>query len=179
MQLGNLIGSAMGQAALAQIGQRVGLSPAQTKIAMEALMPAIAGGVKKQARDNPQALEATIAQAGRHDSSEAEARHGNEVLGTVFGSKDVSRTVAGHASAQTGIDADKLKALLPIAASLAAGALAKGGNVGGTAASGDVRHAPSDAPAHRAGGLLGMLDADGDGNPLDDILKMAGKTGLR
>ncbi len=25
------------------------------------------------------------------------------------------------------------------------------------------------------GGLLSMLDFDGDGNPLDDILRMAGK----
>jgi hypothetical protein len=27
-----------------------------------------------------------------------------------------------------------------------------------------------------AGGLGSMLDLDGDGNPLDDILRMAGKT---
>jgi hypothetical protein len=26
-----------------------------------------------------------------------------------------------------------------------------------------------------AGGLMGMLDADGDGNALDDIMKMMGK----
>ena len=33
--------------------------------------------------------------------------------------------------------------------------------------------APAAAP--RAGGLAGMLDLDGDGNPLNDIIGMAGK----
>lgn len=28
-----------------------------------------------------------------------------------------------------------------------------------------------------AGGLAGLLDSNGDGNPLDDILRMAGKLG--
>ncbi len=31
------------------------------------------------------------------------------------------------------------------------------------------------AGATQGGGLASMLDFDGDGNPLDDILKMAGK----
>jgi hypothetical protein len=41
---------------------------------------------------------------------------GNEILGHIFGSKDVSRDVAGQASQQTGIDTSVLKKLLPIVA---------------------------------------------------------------
>jgi hypothetical protein len=36
------------------------------------------------------------------------------------------------------------------------------------------RH-PVDGAGTRAGGLASMLDLDGDGNPLDDMLGMAGK----
>ena len=43
---------------------------------------------------------------------------GNEVLGQIFGSKDVSRSVADHAAGQTGISAGLLKQMLPILASL-------------------------------------------------------------
>ena len=177
-QLFELIGSSAGQAALGQIGQRVGLSPAQTQAAMAALLPAVTGGMKKQAQANPAALEQTlghtdtrrVADEPGHLASDDGVRHGKDVLGTLFGSKDVSRTVAQHASTQTGIGADKLKALLPIAAALAAGAAAKRG----------ASAAPGQADAPRTGGgLMGMFDADGDGNPLDDILDKAGKAGLR
>lgn len=172
----DMLGSSMGQAALGQIAQRAGLSPAQAQMAMQVLVPAITGGMRNQAQANPDALTATLAKARQaaaspgQAASDAGVQHGNEVLGTVFGSKDVSRTVAQHASTQTGIDASKLKALLPMAAALAAGTAAK-------------HAAPSAAagrPASdRSGGLIGMLDADGDGNPLDDILGMAGKSGFR
>lgn len=43
-----------------------------------------------------------------------------------------------------------------------------GGNRGGAAA-------PAAAPAAGAGGLASILDMNGDGNPLDDILGMAGR----
>jgi len=175
----DMLGSPMGQAALGQMAQRAGLSPAQAQMAMRVLVPAIAGGMKKRAQADPSGLDAALGQAHARRTADAPdavatddgVRHGNEVLGTVFGSKDVSRTVASHASAQTGIDAGKLKALLPMAAALAAGAAAKHGAspAGGSTA--------ATAPAR--GGLMGMLDADGDGNPLDDILGMAGKAGFR
>jgi hypothetical protein len=50
---------------------------------------------------------------------------GNAILGHVFGDKDVSRQVAAQAAAQTGIGSDILKKMLPIAATLVMGALAK------------------------------------------------------
>jgi hypothetical protein len=133
--------------------------------------------------DQPQAL------AGPHG-----VQQGNALLGQLFGSKDVSRTVAQHASAQTGIGADKMKALLPILATLAMGAMAKqgggaaggglggllGGLLGGGMGGGAMDGTPmggAAAPQRGGGGLFGMLDLDGDGNPLDDIMGMAGKLG--
>src|SRR3546814_20135960 len=52
---------------------------------------------------------------------------GNEILGQIFGSKDVSRTVAGHAATQSGLDAGLLKKMLPMLGMLVAGYMAKQG----------------------------------------------------
>ena len=158
MALLDLITQTGGAAAFEEIGARVGLSPAQTRIAAAALLPALAGGMKRQSQDN--GLGGLLAQAGPPGTSPTDetASMGNQILGQIFGSKDVSRTVAANAAASTGIGADKLKALLPLLASLGAGALAsKAGGAGGIP------------------GVLGMLDQDGDGNPMDEIMGMAGK----
>ena len=39
---------------------------------------------------------------------------GNDILGQIFGNKDVSRNVAGHAAEQTGIDSSLLRRMLPL-----------------------------------------------------------------
>ena len=113
---------------------------------------------------------------------------GNDILGQIFGSKDVSRTVAGNASAQTGIDPALLKKMLPILAMLVTGYLAKqssgaegSGGLGGMLGNllgGALGGGQSQATASGGlGGIGSMLDLDGDGNPLDDLLGMANKFG--
>lgn len=129
---------------------------------------------------------------------------GNNVLAAIFGNKDVSRTVADQASRVTGIDSETLQRLLPIVAMLVAGYLARqaggaaeapvtpaapaaptgglGGALGdilgsvlrGGAAAPTAPAAPA-APAGGLGGLASILDMDGDGNPLDDIMGMASR----
>jgi hypothetical protein len=96
---------------------------------------------------------------------------GNAILGHILGSKDVSRAVASRASAQTGIGEDVLKKLLPVAATLVMGALAKKQLGSGRGA--------ALPPQAGGGGLMGMLaplvDQNRDGSMLDDILGHAGK----
>lgn len=185
-QLFDLISGAGGHAALGPVAARLGLTPEQTQMAMKALLPALAGGMRKQVQADPAHLERTLTNSGAHEvidrphevAGDQGIQRGNAVLGGVFGSKEVSRQVAQHASAQTGIAPDKLKALLPILATLAAGAVAKqgGGHAGGLGGLlGGLAGAGSTTGTNRAGGLAGMLDMDGDGNPLDDIMGMAGK----
>jgi hypothetical protein len=112
---------------------------------------------------------------------------GNDILGQVFGSRDVSRTVAQAASARSGLDPSVLKKMLPVLAMLVAGYMAKQrGGAGATAAPtsgggglgdllGGVLGGNAGGARAGGGGLASMLDLDGDGNPLDDILGMAGK----
>ena len=67
------------------------------------------------------------------------------MLGQIFGSRDVSRTVAQNASAQAGLDPGVLKKMLPMLAMLVTGYLAT------------ERGAGSAAAAASGGGLGGML----------------------
>jgi hypothetical protein len=182
---------------LAQMG---GLqSVAQAASGADALLPAILGGFKKQAQTQPSGVEGLgdlLGQLGGGSLMDdvlspqpTPVDRGNDVLGQIFGSKDVSRTVAQNAASQSGLDPSLLKKMLPMLAMLVTGYMAKqrsgagpaqasptGGGLGdllggmlGGQASGAGRTSGT------GGGLGSMLDLNGDGNPLDDILKMAGK----
>jgi len=61
---------------------------------------------------------------------------GNEILGHIFGSKDVSRDVAAQASQQSGVDTSVLKKLLPIVAGAVAMHYITRRNSGGAAPAG-------------------------------------------
>jgi hypothetical protein len=197
------------------IARELGVPPAMAKAGAEALLPAILGGFKKQAQAQPTGLEGLggllgqLGGGGLFDAVLAPeptpVDKGNDVLGQIFGSKDVSRTVAGHAAAQTGLDTGLLKKMLPILAMLVAGYMAKqgggagesGGSLGGMLGGllgggqggglgnvlggmlGGGQPQASPGSGGGLGGLANMLDLDGDGNPLDDIIGMAGKLGGR
>lgn len=190
MQITDMLGQMGG---LQAIARELGISEAQASAGAAALAPAILGGFKKQAQA-PAGLEglggilSQLGGGGLLDSVLApeptEVGRGNDVLGQIFGSKDVSRTVAQNAASQSGLDPALIKKMLPIVAMLVAGYMAKqrggtqgpstggglgdllGGLLGGQQRSGMAAAAP---------GLGSMLDLNGDGNPLDDILRMAGR----
>ena len=172
--------NAQGGTAARQAGQNLGLSQDQTGAALSALVPALAAGLHRNA-SQPGGLESLLGAlaGGDHaryvDDPSALAGHdvasnGNAILGHILGGKDASRAVAASASAQTGLGEDVLKKLLPLAATLVMGALAR--QHAGQGAT------PADAAAS-AGGLLGMLtplvDQNRDGSMLDDVLGQAGK----
>ncbi len=144
-----------GAQAVEDMAARVGLSPEQTQAAMAALMPAVAGGLaNKVQNEGPAALDAAAAPAsgvvaGEGAASDAAVAHGGGLLGSLFGGHAETNAVADHAAAATGIDASKLAALLPMVATLAAGALGHAGNVPGEGV------APGGEP--QGGGLGGML----------------------
>jgi len=173
------------------LAQQFGLTPDQANAAVGALLPAVLGGLKKVEQGGGLGSVADIAGATTSPATDTDA--GNAVLGQIFGSKDVSRSVATAASAQTGISDTIMKAMLPIVAGLVAQQVSKkmGGGVmggiaasvltsmiagGGASAAPAIPAAPAAAPAGgifgSLGGLASMLDANHDGNPLDDILGM-------
>ena len=190
MQITDILGQMGG---LQSIARELGISETQAAAGAAALAPAILGGFKKQAQaptglDGLGGLLGQLGGGGLLDNVLAPAPTdiglGNDVLGQIFGSKDVSRTVAQNAAVQSGLDPTLIKKMLPMLAMLVAGYMAKqrsgsqlpagsGGLDGllGGLLGGQTRSASGGMNA----GLGSMLDLNGDGNPLDDILRMAGK----
>ncbi len=185
MQITDLI-SQMG--GLQSVARELGVSPQQAESGAAALLPAILGGFKKQAQSSAGGgglgdLLGQLGGGGLLDNvlspQPTNVGLGNDVLGQIFGSKDVSRTVAASAAEKSGLDPALLKKMLPVLAMMAAGYLAKqgggarsgggglGGLLGGLLGGGNARQS--------GGGLGALLDTNGNGNPLDDILGMAGK----
>lgn len=191
MQITDILSQLGGMSSMAR---ECGVSESQAASGAAALLPAILGGFKKQAQGQPGGIEGLGSLLGNLGGSglldnvlsaqPTDINRGNAVLGQIFGSKDTSRTVAQAAAANTGLDPALLRKMLPMVAMLVAGYMARqgggaataqpkpagglGGLLGGLLGGGGAK-------AGGAGGLAGMLDLDGDGNPLDDILGMAGK----
>jgi len=198
MQMNDILAQMGG---LQSMARELGVSEAQAASGAAVLLPAILGGFKKQAQAQPTGLEGLGGLLGQLGGSglldqvlapePTNVGLGDNVLGQIFGSKDVSRTVAQNAAKQSGLDPALLKKMLPILAMLVAGYMAKqqggstssasrGGGLGGALGGllgGLLGGGGSAGPPKGAGssGLGSMLDLNGDGNPLDDILRMAGK----
>lgn len=192
MQITDILAQSGGLQAMAR---ELGISEADAARGAAALAPSILGGFKKQAQAQPTGLDGLGGLLGQLGGGSlfddvlspnpTDVGRGNDVLGQIFGTRDVSRTVAQHASAQTGLDSSVLKKMLPMVAMLITGYMATQRGTGAAAASagsgiggmlGNLLGGGGAASASSGlGGLSSMLDMNGDGNPLDDLLKMAGR----
>lgn len=184
---------------LESMARELGVSESQAADGASALAPAVLGGFKKQAQAHPAGLGGLgdllgqLGGGGLLDDvlgpQPTNVGKGEEVLGQIFGSKDVSRAVAHNAASQTGLDTGVLKKMLPMLAMLVAGYMSKQGGGGAAQPSsggglgdllggvlGGQDAVTANAQTGSGGSGLGsILDLDGDGNALDDILEMAGK----
>ena len=152
------------------LARQFGLNPDQANSALGSLLPAVAGGFQKRA-DQGGLAPVTDAANGMDQPDTAT---GNDILGHIFGGKDVSRQVADHAAGQTGLPGTVLKAMLPVVAAMVARHVAAGSAGGAPASSGD---GPLGGllgsvlgGGGTAGGLGGLGGLLGGGNPLDAIL---------
>ena len=196
---------------LEAVAGQFGINATQANGVAGQVMGALMGGMQKQASQNGiQPLLKTLMK-GNHGQviddptqlAGSEAA-GNEILGSLFGSKDVSRALAGQVEQNTGVSSSIVKKMLPVLATVVMGALSKnlmpsgsGGKMSGAAgllgalgAMAGSKNAGLGSMAGLLGGalsgqgvpnksglssLMNMLDADQDGNPLDDIMKMVAK----
>lgn len=156
---------------------------------LQGLMGALQGGRHDRYLDDPAEL-----------AKPETVQDGNAILGHLLGSKDMSRQVASHAAQKTGLDTGILKQMLPMVAAMAMGSLSKqakepsvadalmgalsgggaqssGGGLAGMVGSllGGGQKQQAQSGGINLGMLGGLLDADGDGNPMDDILNMVMK----
>lgn len=173
MNLLDLLDSTGGSQSLKSLAGTLGLDDSKTGNLVGALAPALMGALQKQTQsaDGLSSFKNAL-QKGQHQeylknpdlmSSAETVQDGNNILGHLFGSKDVSRNVAAQAAESTGIDSSLIKKALPLIASLAMGALSKDTNSG-------------TKPDSSIGDMLGGLMGGGKGGiDLDDVLGLAKK----
>jgi hypothetical protein len=172
MDLMDLLQQAGGESSLGNLASGLGLDSSKTKDLVGALAPALMRSVQNQTQESGglSALKKALG-SGNHqrylDNPElmtaAESLgDGNNILGHLFGSKDVSRNVAAMAGESTGIDVSLIKKALPMLASLTMGALSKTSDSG--------KSLDSSLP-----GLLSGLVGGDDGLGLDDVMGLAKK----
>ncbi len=124
----------------------------QDERGMGGLFDALNSGNHSRYLDDPSLL-------GRKETT----NEGNDILGHIFGNKDVSRHVTKRASKETGLSSSLLKKMLPVVASMVMGALGKKMLGGGS------------SRKQSTGFLTKIFDRDHDGSMVDDVLGMAFK----
>jgi hypothetical protein len=149
------------------LASQLGVPREQAQRGAEALLPSVLGGMGDKAHE----LDTHVNSLGGARLADnvigpepTEVDRGNLLLGGIFGSKDVSRQVASHASQSSGLDPALLKRMLPILAMLVAGHMAgrsqgQEGGIGGMLGSvlGGMGGGMGGGPSGSTGGLGGML----------------------
>ncbi|WP_246696739.1 DUF937 domain-containing protein [Methylobacterium planeticum] len=104
---------AQGAAAWQGMGQPFGLTPDQTRRALEALMPAFALGMQRNAAQDPTGLSQFFGLAPGRTPAGAEA-----MLGGMFGSPALAQAVLQQASSASGVGSQVLRQMLPMMAGM-------------------------------------------------------------
>ncbi|WP_456424660.1 DUF937 domain-containing protein [Lutibacter sp.] len=182
----DLLGSDIGKTLISGTSQQLGQNKEQTSSALSAALPLILGAMKNNA-STPQGAEGLLkAISKKHnggilDNLEGVLRNrdvlsdGAGILGHVFGGKE--KNVAQAVSAKSGMDLGAAMNLLKMAAPVIMGVIGKQSKQQNINDSNEIEGL--------LGSLLGngaqkeqslvmkLLDADGDGSVIDDLIGMA------
>ena len=186
LPLFDMLMKANGGDAVNQMARQFGLNAQQVQSAWEALLPAFSMGLKRNAADpyGMGALMQSMVQNGYSNYFQNAAnafnpqgiQAGNDILGQLFGSKEVSRAVAAQAAQATGIGQEILKQMLPAMASMMAGGMqsqmAGGLGAAGMGAGGNVFGKVIEEMMKQAGGgqAQPQQTPQSSGNPWGDVL---------
>ncbi len=182
MNLSEFFAEAQNGQAVANMARQFGLSEQQSADAIRHLLPAFTAGFQRNTATPLGMAELMAAlSGGRHAryfddpgslSDNTTRDEGNAILGHLFGSPEVSRAVAQHAAAQTGIGAAILKAMLPYIASIIMGAIfKKGQNPIGDILGEILGGGPAQAGRRGGGSSSGGAPADDAFGELSDIFR--------
>lgn len=191
MDLSELLNSSIGQSVVRSVAGQLGVNENQASNAVHIAIPAILAGMTRNAQSPDGAASLNNALESKHDGSLLDnlsgilqgqtqelQSDGDGILGHVFGNK---RPAIEQGIAQkSGLSMDKIGPLLAILAPIVMAYLGKekrqtntgsgglGDLLGGLLGGGNQQQS-------RSGGgvmdiLSGVLDKDGDGNPLNDLL---------
>lgn len=191
MDLSELLQSPMGQSIVKSVAGQFDMNEEEASGAVNLAIPAILGGLTKNAQSSSGAESLDKALADKHDGSLLDnlsgmlgghsqelQQDGNGILGHVFGN-NLSGVEQGI-SQKTGISKNKIAPLLAILAPVVMAYLGKQKRQSNTGAGGlgdllgGLLGGSTDQQGKSGGGIMdmlgGALDKDGDGNPLNDLL---------
>jgi hypothetical protein len=175
--LSEILQNAQGGNAIGNLAQQYGISPEQVQSAMQALIPALSTGLQNKATD-PGALGSIISAVtdSSHHASfsnpdaapDANAvQKGQNVLGDLFGSSNITNQIAQEASKVTGVQPEVIVQLFPAIASLAMGGMAQAfhnqglggmlGQLASAAQQGNLGSALGQSTAPASGGVMGVV----------------------
>jgi hypothetical protein len=135
MNLFEMMQAAQGGNAMANLGHQFKLTPHQTQNALEALLPALSMGLHRQTQ-SPDLMSGLAGLMLGHPFAktfetpsptvfDTMRASGNDALGQLFGSEQVTRAVAAQAEAVSGINAAILQQMLPVITAMVMGGLVK------------------------------------------------------
>ncbi len=168
-----------------QIAKQFGLSDNQAQSAMAPmlgnLVKSMQGNVSKEG-----GLEALLGaiKSGNHGSifdnlnqlsSLSSVEEGNGILGHLLGDKEKSREVAKEAAKVSGVDYGITKKILPLLAKVAMAGLNKGASKSGLMPQLASMLGGQKVERNQLSGFARLLDLDGDGKVIDNILGLAKK----
>ena len=173
MTLNDILHSAQGGQAVANLGAQYGLSAADAEKAAQAMIPAFSAALQ-QIVSHPAAMAGVLKElaSGDHAASYAPGQApapgaaGGDALGRIFGSPQAVETVVQHVSQASGVSPDIVRSMLPAVASILIGGLAHAmANLGLSGVLDQLADAmsapgaaaqPAPAPAS-GGGVMGSL----------------------
>lgn len=181
----------IGGGTLSQVSQRLGADQGQIQQAIGAALPVLLGALARNAAKPEGATALHQALANDHDGSvlnnvtgavsRTDLTDGNAILGHVLG--DRRSAVETGVSKLSGLGGQQVTQLLAMLAPVVMGALGKmqrqqSLDPSGLATALAGERQGLDKVLPNLGGLAGLLDADGDGQILDDVLgKVTGALG--
>ncbi|MBT9289389.1 DUF937 domain-containing protein [Prosthecodimorpha staleyi] len=126
---------AQGGEAMRNLARQFGISPDQSRAAVDAMMPAFAAAMQRQMTD-PKALQALFGlmtgQAAQPRNPYLDAmqaftpeamKAGNDALMAMFGSNEVTKAVADRIAAMSGVGQQVLQSMMPAVAAMLMGGL--------------------------------------------------------
>lgn len=135
MNMLDLLRAAQGGNGIGNLARQFGLGQEQTESVLKHVLPAVSTGFKQRSRNQDglagilKSIQGTdyedIYQDGSALQNDNIRSRGNDILGQIFGSKEVSRSVALRAEQSSGVGADLVKKMLPVITSMVMGGMQK------------------------------------------------------
>lgn len=135
MNMLDLLRSAQGGNGIENLARQFGLGPDQAESVLKNVLPAVSTGFKQRSRSQDglagilRSIQGTDHEDVFQDVNALQRddvrSRGNDILGQIFGSKEVSRSVAQRAEQSSGVGADLVKKMLPVITSMVMGGMQK------------------------------------------------------